>query len=88
MKFRPSLSLAAMAACGLAACHGSIERGRAMPAEQSPGVKSTANLPPSPNHAATGSSTANSSLAIVGGQIPDASNPTPSGIPAASPALH
>ena len=83
------LAIAAAAiACGLAACAGSMERGRAMPAEGSPGVKSTANLPPSPNHAATGSSTANTSLAIVGGQVPDASNPTPSGIPAASPALH
>jgi hypothetical protein len=65
-----------------------MERGRAMPTEESPGVKSTANLPPTPNDAATGSSTMNTSLAVVGGQVPDSSNPTPSGIPAASAALH
>jgi hypothetical protein len=80
MKLLPLLSLAAAAACGVAACNGSTG--------ESPGVKSTANLPPSPNRAATGSSTSNTPLAVFGGQIPDASNPTPSGIPTAGPALH
>jgi hypothetical protein len=59
-----------------------------MPTRESPGVKSTANLPPAPNNAGTGSSAMNTSLSVVGGQVPDFSNPTPSGIPAARPALH
>jgi hypothetical protein len=36
----------------------------------------------------SGSSAMNTSLSVVGGQVPDFSNPTPSGIPAARPALH
>ncbi len=84
-----ALFLAAALAVGTAsACDRSADRGQARPMDRSPGVASTANLPAAPNDAATGASTMNTPNAIVGGQIPDWSNPTPSGLPAASPAMH
>ena len=66
---------------GAAACGDGPPDGR-------PGVRSTAYLPPSPNEAGTGTHPLNSTLAVVGGQTTDASNPTPSGLPGASPALN
>lgn len=53
---------------------------------QSPGAASTANLPPTPNNAGTGSNSSNTPYAVYGGQLPDWSNPRPSGIPPASAA--
>jgi len=85
---KPScLFVLAAALFGAAACGGSGS-GPEGPADGSPGVRSTAYLPPSPNEAATGSHDLNSTLAVVGGQTTDPSNPTPSGLPAASAALN
>ncbi len=75
-------ALMVLAACNDGPAHsGATDTG-------SPGIKSTAYLPPSPNEAGTGTNDMNSSLAVVGGQTTDASNPTPSGLPAASAALN
>ena len=70
----------------IAACSGG--GGDKLAANGSPGVRSTAYLPPMPNNAGTGTHEANTSLAVVSGQVPDASNPTPPGLPAASAALN
>ena len=75
----------AVALFGAAACGGG---GREASADGSPGVRSTAYLPPSPNEASTGTNSMNSSFAVLGGQTTDASNPLPAGLPAASPALN
>ena len=72
----------------LAACGHTARPGSARSTERTPGVKSTAYLPPAPNEAATGSSTMNTPNAVAAGQIPDWSNPTPPGLPAASAPLN
>jgi hypothetical protein len=77
------LIVLAAALFGAAACGG-----RDGPSDGSPGVRSTAYLPPSPNEAGTGTHELNSSFAVVGGQTTDPSNPTPSGLPGVSPALN
>jgi hypothetical protein len=82
----PIAVLAAVAVCGLTSCADGLGP-RDVSQLDSPGVKSTAYLPPSPNDAATGSNTLNTSLAVVGGQTTDSSNPIPPGFPATSAAL-
>lgn len=83
---RVCLVLVVVAVCTVGACDRTVSHG-ALPGGRSPGVRTTAYLPPSPNNAATGSSTGNTPNAVVGGQIPDWSNPTPPGLPAASAPL-
>jgi hypothetical protein len=75
------LIVVAVALLGAAACGDGA-------ADGSPGVRSTAYLPPSPNEAGTGTHPLNTSLTVVGGQTTDPSNPTPSGMPGASAALN
>jgi outer membrane PBP1 activator LpoA protein len=79
---------AIIAACLLAACGHAARQGSARSTETTSGVKSTAYLPPAPNDAATGNSTTNTPNAVAAGQIPDWSNPTPPGLPAASAPLN
>lgn len=81
MKYARTL-LVILVVCLLAAC------GHARSTDTTPGVKSTAYLPPAPNDAATGNSTTNTPNAVAAGQIPDWSNPTPPGLPAASGPLN
>jgi hypothetical protein len=79
--------LSILVACPLAACGHAMRQGRVPSMERTPGVKSTAYLPPAPNDPATGNSTMNTPNAVAAGQIPDWSNPTPPGLPAASAPL-
>ncbi len=78
--------IATMSLYGLSACGGGSpsEAGQ----QQSPGIKSTVNLPPSPNNAGTDSSSMNTPLATVGGELPDSSNPIPDGAPGAGTTFH
>lgn len=92
---KPLLPVAAILFCAslsMAACSGGgIHKMTAADHEattSSPGTRSAAYLPPSPNNAGTGNHDANTPLAVVGGQVPDTSNPTPPGLPSASPALN
>jgi hypothetical protein len=80
--------LAILVVCLLAACGHAASQGSPRSTETTPGVKSTAYLPPAPNDAATGNSTTNTPNAVAAGQIPDWSNPTPPGLPAASAPLN
>lgn len=80
--------LAILVVCLLAACGHAAWQGSARSTETTPGVKSAAYLPPAPNNAATGNSTTNTPSAVAAGQIPDWSNPTPPGLPAASAPLN
>ena len=79
---------AILAACLLAACGHAARQGSARSTETTSGVKSTAYLPPAPNDAATCISTTNTPNGVAAGQIPDWSNPTPPGLPAASAPLN
>jgi hypothetical protein len=81
------LLLLSMIGLSLAACDATPPSHDAA-ATGSPGVQATANLPPTANNAGTGSSDMNTSLAEVGGQLPDSSNPTPAGLPGASAVLN
>ncbi|WP_332054788.1 hypothetical protein [Reyranella sp.] len=82
------LVLAALAVCTAGACDRPAGHDRALPSDRSPGPRTTAYLPPAPNNAGTGSSTVNTPNAVAGGQLPDWSNPTPPGLPAASGPLN
>jgi len=79
--------LATMSLYGLSACNGGGSPSEAGQ-QQSPGMKSMANLPPSPNNAGTDSNAMNTPLAAVGGDLPDSSNPIPNGAPGAGTTFH